>query len=422
MKAYCKSPGDAALGWGTTSQTEFVYLNGANLENPYRQEEDNEDLRLSNGSTLYSSTQEDYAGSTKNGSTTSLRSRSATGGSGGRSSNASATAGLNLRGAAPARFPLPEPGFAGMNPPLKLSTSFIVSTPDDVSNTSYFSPTVQDSPTSFRSSTISSQATSFTFNRHASPSHNRSQDGSKHNTAPPGTYQDRHSQRPQVPGGPQNAAIMATSQPRSRSLSSPDIQNQNSPSKRYMSPQMGGEDVPVPPIPSHMLPIRGQVNRSQTNSPNGNPYIRSESRQGAAMGPGPTSHGISQRMISPPPHMTSPMLDNTSVPYQLKVRITCNASYVTIVVPSNIKYQTLADRIDAKMEKITKRSIRGRTARLRWLDDDSFISVMNDEDVKLVFDEWKSLHENTHGNGEALPDVELMWHEGDDLILRKRAR
>lgn len=191
-----------------------------------------------------------------------------------------------------------------------------------------------------------------------------------------------------------------------------------------------------------MLPLRGQVNRSQTSSPThprdlrshtpgqayaqpsayygGDPFTRSESRQGLPIGPGPTPHGISQRMFSPAPAAAGPIFDNTTAPYQLKVRIRSDPNYATIVVPSNIKYKTIVDRIDAKMEKMSSCSIAKGTARLRWLDDGSLVSLTNDEDIQGAFDDWKSFHQETLSSGGMPPDIEFIWHEGENLKLKRR--
>ena len=196
----------------------------------------------------------------------------------------------------------------------------------------------------------------------------------------------------------------------------------------------GPDDVPVPPIPSHLT--RNPINRSQTNSPTENPrYVRSQtpggygysqvynnrdphsrsnSRQGHNyVGSAPTSHGIGQRVASPA--VTQSYMNNFM---QVKVKIYYEArserNHATIIVTTReIKYQSLIDRIDAKMQRIfpnTTPTIAGGTARIRYLDEDGTqVTIENDEDVEIALDEWKKTqnHEDI-ANGNA-SDLELFW-------------
>lgn len=399
---------------GGTSQTDFIYLNNQTLHNPYSevdedQNDEDEPIRFSSGSTLASS---DYTGS-RNGSNPNIRSRSTTGG-GGPPLN------MNLpgRNVAPLRFPLVDA------PSLKVSTSFTmataVATPDPHYGQSYFSPITGDSPFSMRSSQLG-VGTPMAMSRQGFPTHPRPMD-SKHATAPPGTYQDRRSHKP----GEQaqyNAHMLAQS--RARSASSPDIQNQ-SPGKRSINGSVH-DDVPVPPIPHHVLPTgRPTINRTQTSSPTEavrlgrpplptNPYshdshMRTESRQGP--GSGHLSHSAIQRLWTPTPSIPSDPL----IPTQIKVRIAYGSNYVTIVVPSNIRYQTLIDRIDAKMEKHSGCSITKGTAKLRSLDEEEdYVSLNDEDDIQMVLDEWRVRQAAHMEQGKAPPDLELEWHEGDDI-------
>lgn len=438
-------------GRDPTSATEFVSLSGTTLQNPYYdQQDDNEEdeelPRLSNSSTLVSS-QMDYP-SSKNASSTSLRSRSATGGSNPQIVQPS---NMGLPQSRPPRFPLPEPGYPAMNPPpLKVATNVAPATPDERGQSSYFSP-IGDSPSSssIRSSSQSGTITPLPFRGQPTPVNSaRPHEGSKHNTAPPGIYhQDRHAARPPMIGIPHNATHGQLPQSRSRSLSSSDIhQNQTSPGKRYMNGQMqpGPDDVPVPPIPSHMMSMRAPINRSQTNSPTEAPrhgrsqapgtvygygtshgYQESHSRSNSRQGhrhyarPGPVSHGISQRVLAP---VTPSAPSNLDSPYmsQLKVRILYEPkpNYVTIVVPLNIKYQTLVDRIDSKMEKVSVCSILKGSARLRYIDEEgTMVSIRDDDDVQLALDEWKDKLQQ-QPPGSTAPDFEIHWHQGQDMRLR----
>ena len=446
IKQLPKSSLDSAVNY--TSQTQFTSMVGPPPENPFlKYEEDDEDgidLRISNATTLVNS-QADYL-SSRNGSTTSLRSRSTTGGSGPPAGSHNSGAPVRVP---PPRFPIPEPGYGAGPPPLKISTSFPMGlgTPDDRIGNSYFSPTAE-SPSSLRSGLPGSM---YPFPRQpTSSAGNWPADGNKHNTAPPMgraplredesvnsfSFNNRPVQRPSLPvlPGSQSAQQLAFAQNRSRSMSSPDVHNQPSPVKRLPNGQVypGTDEVPVPPIPPHM---RTPVNRSQTNSPTDNPrrvgaqsphltrtYTANhdnydqgsnqcEPRATSRHGPGPTSSAMSQRLFSP--HV--PANPRGEAPYvsQLKVKIYFEPmpSHVTIVVPIIIKHRSLVDRIDSKMEKVTPCSIAKGTARLRYKDmEDEMITITNDEDVELAIEEWTMANEKQLQNG-TIPDFELYFFE-----------
>jgi cell division control protein 24 len=244
----------------------------------------------------------------------------------------------------------------------------------------------------------------------------------------------RNIKRPSYPetiGGPSSQHSVTPS--RLRSASSPDFQNGNGQPRHYINGQLqpGGEEIPVPPIPSHIVSMRGPVNRSQNNSPTDSqrgvrtatksPAMRTPAGFGPSYGYEPSDSRFSQ----PPNHMSSmgqrimsPSLPPTSAdqaPYvsQLKVKIWFEPrpSHVTIVVPIIIKHRSLIDRIDSKMEKVTMSSIAKGTARLRYLDsEDELITIKNDEDVQLAIEEWVINNEADLRAG-TIPDFELYWHE-----------
>ena len=324
------------------------------------------------------------------------------------------------RNVAPTRFTTVE------QPLLKVSTSFTVATavatPDSHFGHSYFSPTT-DSPTVSTRASQSGTMTPISLPRLAGAASARAIEH-KHVTAPPGTYQDK---RPQKAGEQAQHDPHVAAQSRFRSVSSPDIQNQSL-SKRSIGSLH--EDVPVPPIPyHHVLPTaRPPANRSQTSSPteiirttrspfpthgyNQEAHVRSESRQGLPGGPTSALTG-GQRLLS------SASADS-GMPTQIKVRIAYGSNYVTIVVPSNIKYQTLIDRIDAKMEKHSDCSITDGTAKLRWFDEDSYISLNDDYDIQLLLDEWRQQQFQHQKQGKPLLDLELEWHEGKAIAQKMK--
>lgn len=423
-----------------TSETEFTYMKTqASLPNPYQEDDGDEDDER----TLVSNSYNHENSMSRNASSTSLRSRSTTG------------AGGSMSRVPPPRFPLPE------IMPLKLATSFHggSQTPDERGFNSYFSPTVE-SPLSVRTS---SQPGMFPFPRQPPPNSNGwPADGNKHNTAPPmGRNQmrddeanvysanGRNIQRPLLPP---STASQSAMQIRLRSASSPDIQVGNSQGqKRYVNGQGQPlvQDVPVPPIPAHMM--KAPVSRSQNNSPtenqrairqeaqpspnlsrNGGPQTystqygyensyqpRSDPRYNGS-GSSHSGHSTNGTMSSMNGRIMSPNIPSVippaeQAPYvsQLKVKIWFEPrpSHVTIVVPIIIKHRSLIDRIDSKMEKVTASSIAKGSARLRYLDsEDELITIKNDEDVQLAIEEWVGLNEDDLRAG-VIPDFELYWHE-----------
>ncbi|PGH10606.1 hypothetical protein AJ80_07457 [Polytolypa hystricis UAMH7299] len=399
-----------------TSETEFTYLrNTPQLQNPYREEYEQEEelVRESNAFSEFSVS--------RNASSTSLRARSATGGSGGSGP---------LSGGRPTRFPMPEPA-------LSLHTQFpggAVSPGDRIMN-GYFSPVTETAST--RSS---SQSTMFSYSRQGTPSSaNTWSEDSNRYTAPampraasrdgstPNNYfpngNGRSAQRPSLPPlSSQHGQSGISAQARMRSASSPDIHN-HSDSRRYMNghTMQTIDNVPVPPIPSHMANMRAPVNRSQNNSPtNGALPIRP-----ATQSPGAQQHNQRQQFhdphysqgrpeprshptptSSPHPAILSPGVNQNEpqepyMPSQLKAKINFDDNYVTLVIASNILYRSLTDRVDAKLARFTDRSIGSKSVRLRYRDEDGdYVTIDSDEAVQLAFMEWRDQHQNMLASGQ----------------------
>jgi len=82
---------------------------------------------------------------------------------------------------------------------------------------------------------------------------------------------------------------------------------------------------------------------------------------------------------------------------------------MTLVVQSNINYETLRERIDAKLARATSLSLASGTVRLRYLLDDDFVSITQDEDVQTAFETWREQQQ-----GYAIPghmgELELFCH------------
>ncbi|KAL2368895.1 hypothetical protein RJ035_000795 [Blastomyces gilchristii] len=201
-----------------TSETEFTYLKmGPKIQNPYREEYEAEEELVREGNTF-----SEFSVS-RNASSTSLRARSATGGSG--------SSGPISSRPPPPRFPMPEP-------PLSVSTQFAngAISPGDRNGNSYFSPVTD--PTSSRSS----QSTMFAYSRQGTPSTPWIEDSNRTATQSPG-IQQRHGlppnpfPEPQLSGRIESRSQPApTSNPMQSGLSSPV--NQEAEQELYMPSQL----------------------------------------------------------------------------------------------------------------------------------------------------------------------------------------
>ncbi|KAJ9295761.1 hypothetical protein DTO271G3_5784 [Paecilomyces variotii] len=403
----------------STSDSEFTYMKSLNIQNPYQQEYEAEESSLVKEAGFFS----EFPMS-RNASSTSLRTRSATNGSGGSGP---------LSAGRPPRFPMPDPS-------LSLHTQFtpggISLSPGERNVTSYFSPVTETPSTSTRSSSqsvfpYSRQGTPNTTwsednNRYTAPAMARgaSKDGTNNNPYFNAATNGRAVQRPSLP--PMSAQDQANGLPRMRSASSPDIHHHLPESRRFM----GGhtvDNVPVPPIPAHMASMRAPVNRSQNNSPtNGSLPAR-----GAAQTPNgqhPTQRGVHHTHFNEPQYsgrsatltptqssptdpLPSPLSQEVPpdqaapqdpyMPTQLKAKVNFDDNYVTLVIASNIMFRSLTDRVDAKLARFTNRSIGSKSVRLRYKDEDGdFVTIDSDEAVQLALMEWREQHQNMLAQGQ----------------------
>lgn len=416
---------NCALGQqsATAEVGDFAWMQNqaAPMENPYaEQDDDDNDEEYDESSPVYPPGQYGYDTS-RNGSNASLRSRSTTG------ESTQSLAGM-VR-APPPRFPM------GMqNPPLSLLTQLPgqAASPSQRAGDSYFSPT-GESPASSRTSQSSSM---FPFPRQGTP-----QSGWEDNnryTAPAATrgsresqQSSRNSQRPSING---STTQPSSAQQRSRSYSTPDANGPNPPPTRRLPA------VPaVPGIPAHLNPAHdGGIARSSSNSPsNGLPmrsntqspgvqrerlqnishpinapqYMRSHTTpipMSAMDGPitSPPLHALPP--VPPPLHAlpSIPVKAEVPLPTQLKVKVNCDGNYVTLVVAFNITYQSLIDRIDAKVGRFSTNAIARGTMRLRYRDEDGdFVTIESDDDIQIAFQEWREVQENLY-TGQ-LGEIEL---------------
>lgn len=360
-----------------------------------------------------------------------------------RSRNPSNTSLRSLPGQAPgtrvlhSRMQLPDHSNGPYNTPLSVNTNVTPggSSPGTFPGDSYFSP-VTESPASTRSG---SQGSLYTFPRQPTPGGGWGHDANKHRTAPAASRdvgrapsREGYPARPSLPAMafPQYPNYQApTSNPvtqsRLRSTSTPDIPSGNDP--RSKRPPNGStmppaEGIPVPPIPQNM---RVPMNRSQTTSPiNGQLPVRDNHAA-------PSYDSRNQRQTARNdgaapryPHPGDPVdLSRTSthsddeIPYptQMKVKVWYdNAShYVTIVVPIQIKYRVLADRIDSKMLKIASQAISKGTAKLQYEDAErDLLSIQSDDDVQMAIEDWGTQHQDQlRSDPGSVGDFELIWQE-----------
>lgn len=98
---------------------------------------------------------------------------------------------------------------------------------------------------------------------------------------------------------------------------------------------------------------------------------------------------------------------DASLQGSIKAKVNFEERFVTLVLPLNIPFQSLTDRIDAKLRRLTDRSLSKNTARLRYKDEDGdMITIDGDEAVQLAFLEWRDQRKNTLASGD-LGEIQL---------------
>lgn len=418
-----------------TQSTDFAWMRdqGNNMPNPYAEQDDNDDeddyIGQQAQPNIYSQMQP-TSGFPRNSSNPSLRSRSTTG----ESSQSSIAGVMNNRGGAPSRFPM------GMgNPPLSVQTQLTSQSAMERGADSYFSP-VAESPASSRTSGTPYGVSGY-FPRQGTPQSGWEPEFNvgNRNTAPamgrapsrdsstpvnnPYSMGTRGAQRPSLPAMAQGSQA-SLAQQRSRSYSTPDINAQ--PGNRRTGPP-GGPVPAVPGIPPHLHPAYDAgIARSANNSPGvGIPLRTSTQSPGTQKermlqsqfptAPVYTRNNTSQvpmnytdsRSMSPPNSALSADSGEMALPTQLKVKVNVDGNYVTLVVAFNITYQTLIDRIDAKVGRFSSKAIARGTMRLRYRDEDGdFVTIESDDDIQIAFQEWRESQKDNYQNGQ-LGEIEL---------------
>jgi len=375
-------------GTGKTSNTEFMWMQGsgtdptdygARSEEELTEDEDDDD----GGELVYTPS---YSTS-RNGSSSSLRSRSATAESG-PPTHISSGLPANPQAARQPRYTHQSQGSTSSHQPL-LSLVTYPSTvspgtqsPDRAGNMSYFSPT---SESSVRGSTVSG---AYPFPRQPTPNYhdearypsgtNMSRTTSREGSGLTATQAvaGQRLQRPSLPG----MSPGGTMQNRLRSASSPNIHHV--PTQAQLARATGIPPVPVPPMPPTYQAYTGGpavINRSQNNSPTS------------------PLNGLPQRHASPGVHEQASISRLNGNPAkgmqpQVKVRVSYSNDIFIIIVPYNITYPQLMDRIERKIRIC---GTNGQTTipplttgiRIRYQDEDGdFITMNSDDDVQMAFD------------------------------------
>ena len=438
------------------ASTDFAWTrsHASTLENPYLQQDDDEeeedDDDLPTAASQFPMPGQPVGGIVpRTNSNTSLRQRSVTG------ESTQSLAGM-VRAAAP-RFPLPVPPA-----PLSLQTQGSgLGSPGSRGGDSYFSP-IADSPASSRTSTTSGMfppTSGYPFpksgtqpvwddnNRYTAPALPRAP--SRDGTSPGQLVNGRNPRGPSLPAmtNPQSAL----QQQRSRSYSTPDINGPGTPRQRQPSQ---GTVPAVPGIPQHLHHPAHDSNipRSQTGSPRNDMPTRANTQSpgvqrermhqhqhsGSINGPmaaqftpplysrnhtpGPGPNGLrvdaamaNSRTVTPAlgtstlPTQPATPAPNAEVPMptQLKVRVNCDGgNYVTLVVAFNITYQSLIDRIDAKLARFTSSSIGKGVLKLRYRDEDGdLVTIQSDDDIQIAFMEWREGLRSMYSGG--VGEIEL---------------
>jgi cell division control protein 24 len=319
---------------------------------------------------------------------------------------------------------------------------------------SYFSPTAE-TPMSTNSRTSTQSAGTFPFPRQSSNPYPHNEENNRH-TAPAQSRahmsrgesaqfaQGRPMQRPSLPP---NSTL--SSQGRMRAASSPDI-NSNMPGRRGQNGQQ--PPVPdVPPFPTHYAYNAAIVNRSSNNSPNNvappraatqSPAIQRDRliQQRTAAELANANHEFQagnmrrepsfpamQRTMTPASsfersqgtstpasmesrNMSPPLAHESNIPSQLKVKVHCPSagSTMVLVVSTNISFQSLKDRIDAKLQRSTSVSLGSGQVKLKFLDSEgTYVSIQCDDDVQEAFENWKELQRDMNPGSGQLGEIEL---------------
>lgn len=147
------------------------------------------------------------------------------------------------------------------------------------------------------------------------------------------------------------------------------------------------------------------VNRQLTPGPNIQGLVPAPLNLGSSR---TVSSGSHNSASAPAPNpLASPTPNDGPFQSQLKVKVNCDSgNYVTLVAAFNITYQSLTDRIDAKLSRFTESSIGNGGLRLRYRDEDGdFVNIESDEDIQIAFSDWRENIRSLYNGG--MGEIEL---------------
>ncbi|ROW02550.1 hypothetical protein VPNG_07848 [Cytospora leucostoma] len=147
------------------------------------------------------------------------------------------------------------------------------------------------------------------------------------------------------------------------------------------------------------------VNRQLTPGPNIQGLVPAPLNLGSSRTVSSGSH--TSASVPAPNTLASPTPSDGPFQSQLKVKVNCDSgNYVTLVAAFNITYQSLTDRIDAKLSRFTESSIGNGSLRLRYRDEDGdFVNIESDEDIQIAFSDWRENIRSMYSGG--MGEIEL---------------
>jgi cell division control protein 24 len=99
--------------------------------------------------------------------------------------------------------------------------------------------------------------------------------------------------------------------------------------------------------------------------------------------------------------------DNSTPKLLVKVKVPSEQSAITLQVAVDVEFQTLRDRIDAKLTRFTQQSLANGSLKLKYLYDDEFVTIQTDEDVQTAFETWHDQARDSTAPGQ---EIELYCH------------
>ncbi|KAL2292535.1 hypothetical protein FJTKL_09491 [Diaporthe vaccinii] len=373
----------------STANFRWMEAQGGDLVNPYAEhDEDEDDFPPPSSASSYNPMQGTMP---RTASSTSLRQRSGT------QESTMSLAGM-VRRQPPPSFPMPQPLTA-----LSLQTGAQPQhSPGPRGGESYFSP-VAESPASSRTSTTSSffgPSSGYILPKNGIPQSGWSEDNNRYTApamprapsrdgpSPANAYGMVNGRNPRGPSLP----AMATSSSQSNAAQQRSVQRDRL-QQQYGG---GGQMAQFPAQPIH---------RQLTPGPNKNGLMPAPLNLDSSRTVSPGLNTAGAPPTSNP--LASPNPNDAPFQSQLKVKVNCDSgNYVTLVAAFNITYQSLTDRIDAKLSRFTNSSIGKGNLRLRYRDEDGdFVNIESDEDIQIAFSDWRENIRSMYSGG--MGEIEL---------------